>query len=151
VIGENDLLGLANRFKVTVGGCDLGSWAKCDGLKVSLETEKRESGGEYDKLYILPKQVKWGTISLTRAMTAKDSPALYSWLKGKIGEYNHIAGNLGYIDGDATITLLDAQGNGVITWAFRGVHVDSWKGPSLDASSSKIALETLTLIHEGFA
>ena len=84
-------------------------------------------------------------------MTAKDSPTLQGWLKSKVAEFNSIAGNLGYIDGTAKITLFDAHGAAVISWAFKGVHVESWKGPGLDAMSSKVAVEQLTLIHEGFA
>jgi len=152
VIGHSDQLGLANRFTVEVGGCNLGSWSKVDGLTIDFNPEQRESGGEYDRIYWLPSKgsVKWGKVTLTRAMTAKDSGQLRSWLSKKLGELLDPGGNLAYEDGDAVITLFDAHGAKVIHWELRGVHVQQWKGPTFDASAGKIALESLTLVHEGF-
>jgi len=150
MIGAQDKLGLSNRFKVEVGGVDLGSWTKCDGLKVDFKTEPRKSGGQYAFIYWLPKQIEWGKVSLTRAMTSKDSNAMRSFLSSKAAEYNDIGGNLAYEDGTAKITLFDAHGQEVINWELRGVHVDGWKVASFDAGKTSIALETLTLCHEGF-
>jgi phage tail-like protein len=150
MIGYDDKLGLQNRFKVEVGGIDLGSWTKCEGLDVNFTPEKQESGGEYGLVYWLPGKVVWGKVTLTRALTATDSPALRSWLSKKLAEYSDPTGNVGYADGDATITLYDAHGGPVISWELRGVHVEKWKGPTFDATSGKVALESLTLVHEGF-
>lgn len=150
MIGYQDKLALSNRFKVQVSGTDLGSWSKCTGLKVDFKTEPRKSGGEYGLIYWLPKQIEWGKVSLTRAMTSKDSKAMRSFLSGKASEYDDIGGNLAYQDGTATIALYDAHGEEVITWELRGVHVDSWKVDQFDAGKANIALETLTLCHEGF-
>ena len=46
MISANDKLGLQNRFTVEVGGVDLGSWSKVDGMKITFKVEKRKSGGE---------------------------------------------------------------------------------------------------------
>lgn len=150
MISEDEKLGLSNRFKVDVGGVDLGSWTKCDGLKVDFKTEKRTSGGQYAFIYWLPKQIEWGKVSLTRAMTAKGASTMRSWLSSKAEEYNDIGGNLAYKDGTATIALYDAHGGQIINWELRGVHVEGWKVSTFDAGKTSIALETLTLCHEGF-
>lgn len=150
MIGYDDKLGLANRFRVEVGGVDLGSWSKCTGLEVTFKTKEVVSGGEYDHVYQLPEKVTFGKVTLVRGMTSKDSAALRSWLSKKAKEYVAVGGNLDYEDGDAKITLYDAHGGDVISWELRGVHVAQWKGPSFDANSNKVAEETLVLVHEGF-
>jgi phage tail-like protein len=37
-----------------------------------------------------------------------------------------------------------------MSWSLRGVHPASWTGPTLDAGSTKVAIEVLELVHEGF-
>lgn len=150
MISQADRLGLANRFKVVVVGVDLGSWTKCDGLKVDFKTEPRKSGGQYGFIYWLPKQIEWGKVSLTRAMSAKSAGAMRSFLAKKAGEYNDIGGNLAYKDESATISLFDAYAQPIISWELRGVHVEQWKVSTFDAGKTSIALETLMLCHEGF-
>jgi phage tail-like protein len=89
-------------------------------------------------------------VKVTRAMSSKESKQLQDWLSKQVEQLNSAEGNIAYDDATATITLLDAHGAEVIHWDLRGVHPNSWVGPSFDAGSSKIAIETLELVHEGF-
>lgn len=150
LIGKETLLGLTNRFRVSVRGVDLGNWATCQGLNVTFNPVALEAGGDYGYVHYLPGQVKYGNVKMTRAMSSKESGDLQKWLASQAEQLNSAAGNIDYEDGDATITLLDAHGEDVISWSLRGVHPNSWTGPSFDANSSKIAFETLELVHEGF-
>jgi len=150
LIASDALLGLTNRFRVSVGGVDLGNWATVQGLNVSFNPYTLEVGGDYGFIHYLPGQVKWGPVKMTRAMSSTDSPKLKSWLADQVDQLNSAEGNVAYNDSHATITLLDAHGGEVIHWELRGVHPNSWVGPSFDASSSKVAIETLELVHEGF-
>jgi phage tail-like protein len=147
---KDTMLGLSNRFRVTVGGVDLGNWATCQGLNVTFNPVALDAGGDYGYMHILPGQVKYGNVKITRAMSAKESQSLQKWLSGQVDSLMSIEGNVAYEDGTATITLLDAHGGDVVHWTLRGVHPNSWTGPSFDANSSKIAMETLELVHEGF-
>lgn len=147
---KDSMLGLVNRFRVSVQGVDLGNWATCQGLNVTFNPVPMESGGDYGYIHYLPGQVKWGNVKVTRAMSSKESKKLQDWLSGQVEQLNAAEGNIAYDDGTATITLLDAHGEEVIHWDLRGVHPNSWTGPSFDAASSKIAIETLELVHEGF-
>jgi phage tail-like protein len=144
------MLGLINRFTISIGGVDLGSWATCQGLNVSFNPVALEAGGDYGYVHILPGQVKYGNVKMTRAMSAKESKALQDWLGKQADQLMAFEGNIAYEDSHATITLLDAHGGDVIQWHLRGVHPNSWAGPSFDANSSKVAIETLELVHEGF-
>jgi phage tail-like protein len=49
-----------------------------------------------------------------------------------------------------SIVLMNDKGEDVIRWNFRNCWPTSWSGPSLDASSDEVAIEQLTLAHEGF-
>ena len=49
-----------------------------------------------------------------------------------------------------TMTLLDAQENPVIVWAFHNAFLMKWACPPLNTQSNEIAIETLELVHEGF-
>src|SRR5262245_22484244 len=145
-----DMFGLSNRFHVIVDGVDLGRWAACQGLRVDFNPEPVLSGGDDEFVHLLPGQVKYNNVTLTRAMNAKDSATVLSWLKDKSGELSSAAGSVDYMDGSAQIILYDAVGEKVISWDLRGVHPFSWSGPSLDARTAKVAEETLVLAHTGF-
>ena len=49
-----------------------------------------------------------------------------------------------------TIKLLDSKFAEVHTWTLRNAFPKKWSLGALDGSSSKIAIETLELVHEGF-
>ena len=140
-LANNASLGLETRFKVVVDGIDLGGWHSCKGLAVNFHLEPIEEGGEYGFKHWLPGCLDYPTIKLERAMTASDAPRVQQWLASKIDNFD---------GGTAQITLLDSRGASVHTWSLRNVHPMSWTGPNLEASSARVATETLELAHEGF-
>jgi phage tail-like protein len=167
----SSLLGLTTRFHVVVDGVDLGGWGKCSGLRVDFKPEQIDEGGNYDYRPILPGRLDYSPITLERAMKADDSAKVQRWLASRVDSWVHAAssahsfaeqavnmvsnaigaGNvLGGAGGTAQITLCDANGVPVITWALRNVYPSKWFGPELDAKTAGIAMEKLELIHEGF-
>jgi phage tail-like protein len=52
--------------------------------------------------------------------------------------------------GSGVIVLKDAGNIPVMSWELTGVLPLSWRGPQLDVGISAVAMETLTLKHEGF-
>jgi phage tail-like protein len=139
---DPDQLGLTCRFKVDVDHTDLGGWESCKGLQVDFNLTEIREGGTNDHSYWLPNQIKYDKITLTRAMSKSDSGKVQDWLSRNVDKS---------VGGTATITLLDAQGQKVQTWTLQNVLPLSWQGPSLTAQDSKVAIETLVLVHEGFA
>jgi phage tail-like protein len=140
--GEELTFGLAMRFQVTLGGdINLGYWQACDGLSVDFDPVPREEGGNNDYAYYLPGQVKYTEVTLKRAVTKQHSPTVLTWLKSMV-------------DADEgqtmTIDLLGADGTSVMKWSLRNVLPKKWTGPSLNAGTSAIAIETLSVVHEGF-
>lgn len=149
--------GLAMRFTVTFTSGDgtvtrLGEWSSCKGLKVEFKTEAVKQGGLYDHEEKLPTQATYGPVVLERAMEQQDSQKLQAWL-GKLaaGWVNYSEAKKGaYPLGQVTITLQDAHQKQVASWTLLHAYPSSWSGPALDAKGSTVAIETLTLEHQGF-
>lgn len=165
------ILGLQNRFLVTIDGVNLGGWGKCSGLRVDFNPEKILEGGNYDYKPILPGQMDYENIVLERAMNAVDSAQVQRWLAAKVNGWVHAmgsahgavaqgmnavgslvgAGSIGGAAGStAQITLCDPDGKPIVSWQLRGVYPARWTGPELDATTAGIAKEKLELAHEGF-
>jgi phage tail-like protein len=143
-----DILGLSNRFGVTIDGTDLGKWGKCHGLAVDFKPEVKTQGGIYDTQVILPGQMSYNPITLERAVSATETAKVQGWLSQMVQKWVHAA-NAG-TGGTAVITLYSPTGVHVVSWTLRNVFPSKWEGPKMDAGTSGIALETLTLVHEGF-
>lgn len=133
--------GLQARFTVTLDGLDMGGWSKCTGLAVEFTTHPWEPMGHNNYLPVLPDRIKYGKITLERAINATDTPTVIKWLADKAN---------GKADGTGSIAVLGPDAKPVMAWHLRGVYPASWKGPSLDANGKAIATETLELHHEGF-
>lgn len=149
--GSSPPYGLTMRFQVTVDGLNLGAWSACRGLQVKLESTKVTSGGDYSTERILPKQVSYSNITLERAVHPADSKTVKAWLEQKVSQWiNYDGSGPPYAGGTAKITLLGVQGQEVMSWELTGVYPASWSGPSLSATDTKVAIETLELAHQGF-
>lgn len=140
-MAERDALGVTMRFEVVIDGVDLGGWATCQGLAVEFNPEAVRELGENETVQYLPGVVSYPKIVLTRAMTAEDSAKVRSWLAAKVGDAT---------PGTASIVLRDAKRRQVAKWDLRNVLPARWTGPTLDAGTSRVAIETLELVHEGF-
>lgn len=156
--------GLSMRFAVTFQGMDgsvnnLGEWSSCKGLKVEFKTETVKQGGVYDYELKLPTQVTYSPVVLERAMEQADSQALQAWLGSLVANWMNYpegggpgapgAGG-GPPAGTVDIVLQDVYLKPVATWTLRNAYPVSWAGPVLDAKSNAVAIETLTLEHQGF-
>ena len=133
--------GLVMRFDVVVDGIDLGAWSSCDGLKVDFGLKEIKVGGTNDYKVYLPDRVNYPHLVLKRAMTAKDSGKVMSWLRSMVDATE---------GGTATITLRDSHNATVSEWTFANARPASWKGPTLTATGKEVATEILELVHEGF-
>lgn len=139
--------GLAFRFSVVVDDLNLGAWQSCSGLKVEFKSEPRKAGGQYAGHSYLPVETSWSKIVLKRAVAPSDSSLVQEWLQTH--GHDWVGGK--QVPGvGARITLFNAEAQPVMHWVLRGVRPAAWSGPDLDAGSSKVAIETLELVHEGF-
>ncbi|HEX9259947.1 MAG TPA: phage tail protein [Acidimicrobiales bacterium] len=168
-------LGLAMRFDVIVDELNLGSWASCTGLGVEFTPVEVHELGTHETTQYIPGNLKYSKVSLTRAVTKDDSATTLSWLQTQAAK-NGGGSSAGELIGGAAlsafagiaatalgmtgskpagsatvkITLRDAYYAEVCSWTLRNAYPSKWSLGGLEATSNKVALETLELVHEGF-
>jgi phage tail-like protein len=144
-------LGMSMRFRVSVDGINLGSWATCAGLAVDFKNRRVAEGGNYEYSVILPDRVEYRAVTLRRAMSQMESARVQQWLTGVVSGWYNTASPSDFGPRTAEIELFDASGSAVVaSWTLRNVYPSKWTGPDLDAAGSRVAFEALELVHEGF-
>ncbi len=117
----------------------IGGFNECSGLQTRIETEDYRQGGQNDRVLHFPTRVTWGNIRLRHGVALTDD--LWNWHRG-------------FVDGigkrkDGVIVLQNDQQQPVKAWTFRrGIPVE-WMGPTLNAAQSAVAIEEVTIMHEG--
>ncbi len=125
-----------------------GGFQECSGLQIDMDVQELNEGGRNDGVVRLIGRGKYTNIVLKRGMlyprggTAVND--LWGWLQGII------SGQRPVVRYDGVIEVLDASNNSVVaTWVFdRGLPAKVM-GPSLNAKTGEIAIEELTIAHEG--
>ena len=142
-IGQNTLLGLANRFVVRIdpSGRSLGSWAKVDGLEVEWEMPDYRSGEDWNYKWSFPANTKYPNVKLQRSAVKGETEDVKKWLEET---------SLTFKNHQITIILHDAHGDPVMEWTCEGAVPKKWGVQGFEAGTSKIALETLEFSHCGF-
>jgi len=127
-------------FKVEIDGISRNGFRECSGLDASTDAvdyrEGTEKGNIARKLTGLNKHanivLKWGTT---------DDHSLWDWRKtvidGKTQRKN------------GSIVLMDETGEEKVRWNFVSGWPTKWTGPSMNATSNEVAIETLEIVHEG--
>ena len=150
------LFGLSMRFSVLFSSGDnidrLGEWSSCKGLKVEFKTETVKTGGGYNGEVKLPSQVVYSPVVLERAMERQNSQNLQAWLGRLVNQWMDYDGTgpAPAPSGTVQITLQDVYQQTVSSWTLNNAFPVSWSGPVLDAKQNAIAIETLTIEHQGF-
>jgi len=126
-------------FLVELDGITQASFQECSGLDSTTDPVEYREGGENTTVRKLPGKTTYADISLKRGIT--DSDELWQWRKSVVnGQIQRRNGS---------IILLDLEGNEKIRWNFFNAWPSKWEGPSFDAKANDIAIETLTIAHEG--
>ncbi len=127
------------RFRVEIDGIQQAGFRECSGLGSEIQVEEYREGNEKSlALRKLPGKVIYPDIILKWGAT--DSRELYNWhlavINGKLERKN------------GSIVLLNDQGEEKLRWNFFDAWPSKWEGPTLNATSSDVAIETLTLTCE---
>jgi len=139
-MAENNDPAVSVSFIVQIDDASLGHFQSCEGLGLEVVIEQREEGGNNGFVWQLPTRIKYGNVKLSRPV-GKDSAKLTAWL---------CSFATGVKRQTATITALTGDCDPVATWNLGGVIPVRWSGPSLNADSPKVAMETVELAHHGF-
>ncbi|MFE5539464.1 MULTISPECIES: phage tail protein [Streptomyces] len=141
---DTSSLALANRFVVQIdeGRVNLGSWAQCQGLEVTWKVADYRAGDGGNDRWFFPGFTEYPAIKLTRA-ACSDSTKVQAWLSE-----NSFGSKPG--TGTGTIILMDPNDKEVLRWDLKSVLPMKWSIVGFEAGTSKVALETLELQHNGF-
>jgi phage tail-like protein len=129
------------RFKVEIDGITQAGFQEVTGLDASTAAVDYREGTDPAHPRKLAAMNTYTAITLKRGIT--DSDELWQWRKTTIdGKTQRKNGS---------IILQDEAGTEKIRWNFREGWLSKWTGPSFNASSAAIAVETLEITHEELA
>lgn len=127
-------------FVVEVDGIQGAGFRECSGLDASTDVvdyrEGKDGGNIARKLTGLNKHanitLKWGVT---------DDHRLWDWRKSVIeGKPQRKNGS---------VVLNDETGAEKVRWNFVAAWPTKWTGPTFNATSNEVAIETLEIVHEG--
>lgn len=127
-------------FVVEWGGANV-SFQEVSGLNINREKIAYRGGAspEYSDT-VMPGRPSFDDIVLKRGIFRGDN-SFYNWL-GTI-KLNDVERR------DLTISLLNSEHAPVVTWKVKNAWPLKIEGPSLNAGANEVAVESITLAHEG--
>jgi phage tail-like protein len=138
---------VAANFLLEVDGVAIGTFQRVQGLEVTLEVEEYVEGGVSGFVHRLPGQMRWPSLVFSRGLTNSDS--LFEWMNKSAGHGFQEAG--GKLERrTASVSVLDAVGKRLRSYAIEGAFPVRWTGPALDTMDSSTLSEELEVTHHGF-
>jgi phage tail-like protein len=126
-------------FRVEIGGIQRAGFREASGLDSAQDPTEYREGTDRLTARKLPGLNKYSNISLKWGVT--DDKELWDWRKktmdGKVERKN------------GSIVLLNDAGEEKVRWNFVDGWPTKWTGPSFNATSNDVAIETLDIAHEG--
>ena len=132
-------------FTLKIGGAEAAGFFKgatgFDNESETAEIKRSLATGKTD-IIKAPSNQKWSDIELKRGVD--QDKTLWNWRKmindGKLKDARK----------DCTITMLDYMGQPVVTYSIINAWPKKYTGVGLKADSNEVAVEGITLCHEGF-
>ena len=126
------------RFRVEIDGIIRAGFSECSGFGSSVEVVEYREGGDPTSVRKLPGKNTFPDITLKWGIT--DSNELYDW------HATALAGNP--LRKNGSIVLYDHTNTEKVRWNFFGAWASKYDGPSLNATSNEIAIDSLTITCE---
>lgn len=136
---RNDPYGRFN-FLLEIDGAVKAGFSEVSGLTTETAVIEYREGSDRTPPRKLPGLTKYSNLVLKRGLTKDRS--LWDWRKTVIDGPVRRA--------NISIVLLDDSRQEVVRWNFREGWPCKWEGPTLNAKTSEVAIETLEITHEGF-
>ena len=129
----------AQNFAVEIDGIEVARFSEVSGLEATVDVIEYRNGSEDITVRKLPGLVKYSNITLKRGIVGDLS--LWRWLSTvREGQAQRR---------DGVIVLLNERREPVLRIRFRRGWPCRWEGPTLNAQSNEVAMETLEICHEG--
>ena len=124
-------------FTLKIGGAEAAGFFK---EATGFDSES-EVAGRTDVTKAM-RNTKWSDIELKRGVD--QDKTLWQWRKMIVD------GQLKEARKDCTVTMLDYMGSPVVTYSIINAWPKKYSGVGLKADSNEVAVEGITLCHEGF-
>ena len=125
-------------FLVEIDGITQAGFQEASGLDATTDVVDYREGSDANHVRKLTGLNKFSPVTLKRGIT--DSDQLWKWrqtvIDGKTERKN------------GSIILLNEAGEEKLRWNFMDAWPSKWTGPSLNSTSTAVAVETLELTHE---
>jgi phage tail-like protein len=134
-----------NHFRLNIGGREaVGQFREVSGLDSEQEiVEQNEVGPNGDQFTKkVPGRVKWSNVELKRGIDVDKS--LWEWRYQVETEGPDAART------DCTLELIDYDGSPIATYTILQAWPSKYTGAAMNAGSNEIAVEAMTICHEGF-
>jgi phage tail-like protein len=134
-----------NHFRLNVGGKEaIGQFREVSGLDSESEIieQKEVAANGHPVIVKVNGNIKWSNIELKRGVDTNKS--LYEWRRQVEEEGPDKART------DCTLELLDYDGSAIATYAIQQAWPCKYTGVAMNAGSNEIAVESISLAHEGF-
>lgn len=126
-------------FLVEIDGITQAAFQEVSGLDSTNQIIEYRVGGEATTVRKIPGKTTYSDIVLKWGIT--DSDELFKWRKSTVnGQVERKNGS---------IILIDDVGEEKLRWNFVNAWPTKWEGPSFNAQGDDIAIESITLAHEG--
>lgn len=124
-----------------------GGFQECSGLDIEMDVQEYLEGGRNDGVIQRVGRAKYSPIVLKRGMFYGDAGEanrdLWEWFQGVVSGHRPVIRYDGIID-------VMSQGETVVaTWFFDRGLPKKLAGPQLNAKTGDVAIEELTIAHEG--
>jgi phage tail-like protein len=129
-------------FYLEIDGIAQGTFREGSGFESSVEViEHRENGKTGLEVRKQAGAAKWSDITLRRGTT--DSLSLWTWHKQVLD------GDMSGARKNGSVVVYDTRHNEVARFNFVNGWPSRWKGPDLSATNNQVAVEEITIVHEG--
>jgi phage tail-like protein len=130
-------------FHVELDGVDIGAFKEASGVEAETEIIEYKEATDKGKMIIrkVPGAMKWADITLKKRIDA--STALWDW------RHEVEQGDIDKARRTGSIVLYDSTQTEVARWNFRDGWPSKWKGADLNAGEDQVAVEEITITHEG--
>src|SRR4051794_39349493 len=132
-------------FTLKIGGAEAAGFFKeatgFDSESETAEVKRSLATGKTDVIKVAG-NLKWGDIELKRGIDTDKT--LWNWRKMVVD------GQQANARKDCTVTMLDYLGKPVVTYSIINAWPKKYTGVGLKADSNEVAVEGITLVHEGF-
>jgi phage tail-like protein len=128
-------------FLVEIDGIARAAFNEASGFDSTIDVTEYREGGENTTTRKLPAMVKYSNIVLKWGVT--DDQELYNWHR------QWAKGDPAATRKSGSIVLLDRQGQEQRRWNFKEAWPVKWTGPTFNAETSELAVESMELAHQG--